>query len=229
MAGKGRKRREKNYRAAHGGYSTLPPPPKTSQLDRLPSKLRQIMSFTQHPNGPAGVSKDKKRDDGHDDQDNIAITSNVDVEIAQVKQRDTGDQLEAPQDSDEQLNVNSGDDKKKKKRKRKEVKDLRFAMEEDKTSSQLKKRERKKKYLEKKKKHKKGHEEENFDFPGQEKIKFGDIVKAPPKFSVTPKAFKNAAHDASHERLRLRAIEEYRSRKAWTSRPGSHRPPPVDT
>lgn len=42
-------------------------------------------------------------------------------------------------------------------------------------------------YLEKKKKHKKGNEEENFDFPGQEKIKFGDIVQAPPKFSVTPK------------------------------------------
>lgn len=76
---------------------------------------------------------------------NIALTGDVDVEIAHLKQRDTGEQLKAPQDSDEQLIESSGDDKKKKKRKRKEVKDLRFAMEEDKTSSQLKKRERKKK------------------------------------------------------------------------------------
>jgi len=63
--------------------------------------------------------------------------------IAQVKQGDTSEQLKAPQHSDEQLNEN--DDKNKKKRKRKEVKDLRFALDEDKTNSQLKKKERKKK------------------------------------------------------------------------------------
>jgi hypothetical protein len=51
MAGKGRKRREKNYRAAHGGSTALPPPPKSSQLDALPFKLRQIISFTKHQNG----------------------------------------------------------------------------------------------------------------------------------------------------------------------------------
>lgn len=51
MAGKGRKRREKNYRAAHGGSTALPPPPKSSQLDALPFKLRQIMNFTKHQNG----------------------------------------------------------------------------------------------------------------------------------------------------------------------------------
>jgi hypothetical protein len=91
MAGKGRKRREKNYRAAHGGSTALPPPPKTSQLDALPFKLRQIISFTKHQTGsfsfpfrflsftfyfsrsncisifsdsPA-LSKDKKLDHGH--------------------------------------------------------------------------------------------------------------------------------------------------------------------
>jgi len=53
MGGKGKRRREKNYRAAHGGYSGLPPPPNPSQLDALPSKLRQIMSFSQHQNGPS--------------------------------------------------------------------------------------------------------------------------------------------------------------------------------
>ncbi|GAU27926.1 hypothetical protein TSUD_160210 [Trifolium subterraneum] len=209
MAGKGRKRREKNYRAAHGGSSALPPPPKSSQLDALPFKLRQIISFTKHQNDSPVLSKDKKFDHGH------------------AQNGDTSEPLKAPEHRDEQLNAND-DNKNKKKRKRKEVKDLRFAMEEDKTKSQLKKKERKKKYEAKKKKHKKVDEDELLDFPGQEKIKFGDIVQAPPKLSYIPKAFK-ISQDASHERLRLRAIEDYRSRKGWTSRPGNHRPPPVTT
>ncbi|KAA8545339.1 hypothetical protein F0562_020123 [Nyssa sinensis] len=45
MGGKGNRRREKNYRAAHGGHSRLPPPPVSSSLDAVPSKLRQIMAF----------------------------------------------------------------------------------------------------------------------------------------------------------------------------------------
>ncbi|KAK2361475.1 hypothetical protein QL285_086619 [Trifolium repens] len=183
MAGKGRKRREKNYRAAHGGSTALPPPPKSSQLDALPFKLRQIISFTKHQNDSPSLSKDKKLDHGH------------------AQNGDTSEPLKAPEHRDEQLNAND-DNKNKKKRKRKEVKDLRFAMEEDKSKSQLKKKERKKKYEAKKKKHK--------------------------KLSYIPKAFK-ISQDASHERLRLRAIEDYRSRKGWTSRPGNHRPPPVTT
>ncbi|KAK7257132.1 hypothetical protein RIF29_30875 [Crotalaria pallida] len=228
MGAKGKKRREKNYRAAHGGYTALPPPPDPSKLDALPSKLRQIISFThsQHhhnnnnnSNGAAadgGLSKDlnkkKERDDAQIDKG--------EVRTADVKQ---GGELVVPQHND------SANEKKKKKRKRKEVKDLRFAMEVDKTSSQLKRKERKKKYLEsKKKKHKKtqDQDEEILDFPGHEKVKFGDVVQAPPKLAVIPKAFKNT-QDASQERLRLRAIEEYRSRKGWTSRPGVHLPPPV--
>ncbi|KAK7340141.1 hypothetical protein VNO77_20835 [Canavalia gladiata] len=204
MGGKGKRRREKNYRAAHGGYSGLPPPPDASQLDALPSKLRKIISFTQHPN---------KNLHAHP-QNNTTSKDKCNVGIAQVKQGYTDS-------ADEQLSAN---DKKKKKRKRSEVKDLRFAMDVDKTSSQSKRWERKKKYLEaKKKKHKKTREEEKLDFPGHEKIKFGDIVQAPPKLAVIPKN----AQDASQERLRLRAIEEYRSRKGWTSRPGSHIPAPL--
>ncbi|PNX97850.1 hypothetical protein L195_g021085 [Trifolium pratense] len=189
MAGKGRKRREKNYRAAHGGSTALPPPPKSSQLDALPFKLRQIISFTKHQNDSPVLSKDKKLDQGH------------------AQNEDTSEPLKAPECRDEQLNAND-DNKNKKKRKRKEVKDLRYEA--------------------KKKKHKKVEEDEILDFPGQEKIKFGDIVQAPPKLSYIPKAFK-ISQDASHERLRLRAIENYRSRKGWTSRPGNHRPPPVTT
>ncbi|XP_014497257.1 glutamic acid-rich protein isoform X2 [Vigna radiata var. radiata] len=226
MGGKGKRRREKNYRAAHGGYSGLPPPPNPSQLDALPSKLRQIMSFSQRPDGANGSSKNQNNNDGH--AQNTTSKDKSDVRTKDVKEGNTNEQLEELQHidkSEEQLPESGAIDKKKKKRKRKEVKDLRFEMEVDKASSQLKRRERKKKYLEaKKKKHKKSHEEE-MGFPGHEKIEFGDIVQAPPKLSVPPRAFKNA----SQERLRLQAIEEYRSRKGWTSRPGNHLPPPVTT
>lgn len=73
-----------------------------------------------------------------------------DVGIVDVIQGDTTGQLletEHVDWSEEQLMESgaSAIDKKKKKRKRKEVKDLRFAMEVDKTSTQLKRRERRKK------------------------------------------------------------------------------------
>ncbi|KHN29432.1 hypothetical protein glysoja_005156 [Glycine soja] len=207
MGGKGKRRREKNYRAAHGGYTGLPPPPDASKHDALPSKLRQIISFTQNPTGAIGFSNDKKNVGGHA-QNKTALKDTGDVETVDVKQGISNGQLKAPQllDRSEEKRMESGGvDKKKKKRKRKEVKDLRY-------------------FEAKKKKHKKSNEEK-MDFPGQEKIKFGDIVQAPPKLAVPPKAFKNA----SQERLRLQAIEEYRSRKGWASRPGSHLPPPATT
>lgn len=228
MGGKGKRRREKNYRAAHGGYTALPPPPNPSQLDALPSKLRQIISFTQHPNGPIGSSKNQKNDDGHP-QNKTPSKNKGDVGTVDVEPGNTDGQLKEPQHmdrSEEQLMESGSIDKKKKKRKRKEVKDLRFAMELDKTNSKLKRRERRKKFLEaKKKKHKKTYEEEKLEFPGHEKIQFGDIVQAPPKLAVPPVAFKSA----SQERLRLQAIEEYRNRKKWTSRPGSHLPPMLES
>lgn len=45
MGGKGQRRREKNFVAAHGGHTRLPPAPKAGDLDALPSKLRKIMDF----------------------------------------------------------------------------------------------------------------------------------------------------------------------------------------
>ncbi|MED6198399.1 hypothetical protein PIB30_065974 [Stylosanthes scabra] len=226
MGARGKKRREKNYRAAHGGYSGLPPPPDPSKLDALPSKVRQIMSFT-HPQ-QKDLDNNHKSDHAHPQNKN-PLKDKGGLGTGNVNVGNTNEQLKesAHSDSDyEQPMHSSENDKKKKKRKRKEVKDLRFAMEPDKTSSQLKRKERKKKYLEakKKKKQKKSHEEEELDFPGHEKISFGDIVQAPPKLAVIPRAFKNA-QDASQERLRLRAIEDYRNRKGWKSRPGGHLPP----
>ena len=43
--GKGRKRREANYRAAHGGHPSLPAPPTPADAMAIPSKLRHIMSL----------------------------------------------------------------------------------------------------------------------------------------------------------------------------------------
>lgn len=77
-----------------------------------------------------------------------ALKDTGDVETVDVKQGISNGQLKAPQllDRSEEKRMESGGvDKKKKKRKRKEVKDLRFEMEVDKTSSQLKRKERKKK------------------------------------------------------------------------------------
>jgi hypothetical protein len=56
MPGKGQRRREKNYRAAHGGESRLPPPPKQRELDALPSKLRRLIAIQEkHKGGEKGA------------------------------------------------------------------------------------------------------------------------------------------------------------------------------
>ncbi|XP_022757128.1 protein PXR1-like isoform X2 [Durio zibethinus] len=132
-------------------------------------------------------------------------------------------------DSEEETMQNNKDGKKNKKRKRKQVTDLRFETTLDKLGGSSKRRERKKKCFEaKKKKHKNARTEENLDFPGRENIKFGDVVEAPLKLVTVPKGSKILL-DASKERLRLQAIEAYRNRKGWTSRPGAPQLPPATT
>ncbi|KAH7519544.1 hypothetical protein FEM48_Zijuj08G0048300 [Ziziphus jujuba var. spinosa] len=288
MGGKGRRRREKNYRAAHGGYTRLPPAPDPSKVDALPSKLRKLMSLTSQSQGDSKVVKnvkDKKKNGnsaselfgyslfetcilelgcfssanyaaGDDGQELVSavkgefvhvcnkrrkvvekisslglidgteylnlIKSNskveVDVDITGIK-----DRLQDADNSDGNAN-NITNEKRKKKRKRKQVEDLRFETLNEKSDASTKRRERKKKYLEaRKNKHKRARTEENLEFPGHEKIKFGDIVQAPPKLLAVPKAFKNL-QDASKERVRLQAIQSYRERKGWTSRPGNQLP-----
>ncbi|RVX01089.1 hypothetical protein CK203_022720 [Vitis vinifera] len=136
-------------------------------------------------------------------------------------------------------------EKGKRKRKRKQVKDLRFEAELEKVAGLGSKRRElfsvmicilanliSDGYLEsRKKKHKKAKTEENLDFPRHEKIKFGEVVEAPPKLVAVPKALKalKTVQDASQERLRLQAVDAYRKRKGWVSRPGIHLPPPVTT
>ncbi|CAI0385540.1 unnamed protein product [Linum tenue] len=248
MGGKGVRRREKNYRAAHGGDSRLPPPPDASNHDAVPSKLRQLMNFasTLHK-GPhnlpsptedsQGRSKRRKGSgavEAHQVKTLIQFSFLVRCEkllwecnLPQVATTSRNEQ--GNMDSD---GVEAGKGKKKsKKRKRNQVKDLRFETLVGNTKTKEKRKERTKKYLEAKKKkkhHRSGTEEETADFPGKENVKFGDVVQAPPKLSVLPKGAKKVI-EASQERIRLQAIEAYRKRKAWISRPGLQLPSAAPT
>ncbi|WOG88536.1 hypothetical protein DCAR_0207771 [Daucus carota subsp. sativus] len=210
MGGKGRKRREKNYRAAHGEKNRrLPPPPVSSSLEALPSKLRQILKFTRPYPQSQPPPQPKEVEDPHLDVFKGFEASGHDV-------------------VDEIGLAESEKEKKKKKRKRKGAKDLRFEMEAL-AGTSTKRKERKKKRLEEMKhKHKKVKTSENLDFPGREEIKFGEVVKAPPKLVTIPKG-KKSPQDAFKERLRLEAVDGYRNRRGWSSRPGIHLPTPEVT
>lgn len=216
MGGKGKRRRERNYKAAHGGFSRLPPPPNPSSVDALPSKLRQLISLTSGSGGKVAADVEKRKKRVADKKEHLNGDSQEDGEEVVDEKEDMLSQED-----------NGANKKLKTKRKRNQVTDLRF--QEEVLGVGSKRRERKKKYLEERKKRlKKGKTGENLEFPGQEKVKFGDIVQAPPKLVKIPKAFKTG-QDASKERLRLKAVEAYRQRKGWDSRPGVHLPPPVTT
>lgn len=229
MGGKGRKRREKNYRAAHGGHSRLPPPPKSSSVDALPSKLRAIMAFTHssQPGSAASLSNEKRNGglgSGKHGEKKLSSKGKFDSNPAGTREKgNEGNSMSAQHVDDDD---NSEVEKRKKTKKRKRVTDFRFETLESSGVGQ-KRREHKKKRLEaKKNKCKKAKSEENEGFPGHEKIKFGEVVQAPPKLVAFPKAFK-APQVASQERLRLKAVEAYRDRKGWASRPGKDLPPPI--
>ncbi|XP_071688712.1 uncharacterized protein [Rutidosis leptorrhynchoides] len=218
MGGKGKIRREKNYKEAHGvGKNRLPPPPVRSSLDVIPSKLRKLMAYTSG-SGKLSVDGEGSRS-GHG-----GTCGGKSIQNKKLPSKEKSDSVAAEskiEDTHEQDTLLSTE-KKKKKRKRKQVDDLRFAAELGVTGS--KRKERKKKLLEeRKKKHKKVKEEDELNFPGREEIKFGDVVQAPPKLVNVPKRF-GSSMNASQERIRLRAIEAYRDQKKWASRPGVHLP-----
>ncbi|KAJ3672483.1 hypothetical protein LUZ60_007204 [Juncus effusus] len=214
MGGKGRRRREKNFLSSHGGDKRLPPPPKVKELDALPSKLRRLMQFKNSNNPDAQI---KEKDEGNQ-------RSKQKFDDGKIKDKDRKD-LNKENDKDANEHSDSEEVNEKKKKKRKVPMDLRFGnLDEVATNTRKKKR---KEFLDaKKKKHKKENnkEDEVRNFLGREEIKFGEIVQAPPKLSF-PKAAKSAM-EASKERLRLKAIEEYRNRRNWDSRPGIQLPDP---
>ncbi|KAL6972968.1 hypothetical protein U1Q18_027143 [Sarracenia purpurea var. burkii] len=232
MGAKGRKRREKNYIAAHGGHNRLPPPPDPSSLDDVPSKLRQIMALTNPSLSGSAASSNELRNGrgGSGNHGDKKLHSKVKSDSRPTGEGNDEHSVTAQHKAQDDQNLqNSTQEKRKKTKKRKRVSDLRFETVEKLGIVGLKRRERNKKRLEAKKlKRKKSKSEAIGDFPGPEKIEFGDVVQAPPKLVAFPKAMKGS-HDASQERLRLKAVEAYRNRKGWTSRPGINLPPPVMT
>ncbi|XP_008778656.2 uncharacterized protein LOC103698423 [Phoenix dactylifera] len=231
MGGKGRRRREKNYQAAHGGVTRLPPPPKLKELEALPSKLRKIMEFknpsstkpgslrssedsrNERRKGGAAGEKEKKAN-----PKDVHSSAGVNVRRGENFEKTASDEHKNDKDATTNSSINNDSQQK---RKRKAVNDFRF-QELDQAASHVRKKKRKE-YLEaKKKKHKKAKTDDVPNFPGREDIKFGEIVEAPPRLSL-PKALKKPL-DASRERMRLQAIEAYRNRRGWTSRPGIQLP-----
>ncbi|KZV41608.1 hypothetical protein F511_15377 [Dorcoceras hygrometricum] len=225
MGGKGQRRREKNFRAAHGGSARLPPPPDPSSLDVLPAKLRKIMSLAGAEKKPSNATKIQagggveKRILSREECDSTSRgTKRVRNDPnTSARQMDHGDQM-----------LQHSSREKKKKRKRRGVKDLRFEGSEGLSHTVSKRKERKKERLEARKKKQKARSEEAEDFKGHEEIKFGEVVKAPPKLIAVPKVLKTT-QDASQERLRLQAVDAYRKRKGWTSRLGVQLPSLVPT
>uniref|UniRef100_A0ACD5ZNL5 Uncharacterized protein n=1 Tax=Avena sativa TaxID=4498 RepID=A0ACD5ZNL5_AVESA len=228
MTGKGVRRREKNYRAAHGGDARMPPPPKQRELDALPSKLRRLIAIQNKqaggggkpgagndatsggPPGKQGADGTGKNTEGKDKK-----TKKQGLETA-VNNKAAETRGEGGPVDDENVNPDGS----KGKRKRGKVLDLRFK-ELDVNASVSKKQKRKNHLDEKKKKRKGGKVETLQEFPGREKVKFGEVVEAPPKLKF-PKL--KTPLDASIERLRKEVVENYRNIKGWTSRPGLQLP-----
>ncbi|KAM0934761.1 hypothetical protein DsansV1_C31g0219661 [Dioscorea sansibarensis] len=217
MGGKGQRRREKNYLAAHGGVRRLPPPPDPKELEAIPSKLRKLMLFKNPPPSASGSSPG----DAPPEKRKAIATAEMKWKKKDSKTMDVEEQASSLQMSDKCATTDASlNEKSKRKRKRKAVSDLRFLNE---VATLSKKKDRKKEFLQaRKKKHKKANTNDVVDFPAREEVKFGDVVQAPPKLSFTK--LPKASMDASQERFRLEAIEAYRNQRKWVSRPGMKLP-----
>ncbi|KAG0465656.1 hypothetical protein HPP92_019820 [Vanilla planifolia] len=206
MGGKGRRRREKNYIAAHGGNNSLPPPPNAKDLEALPYKLRKIIQLKDISAGKQGAARSSAET---------------------VNGKTSGESLneEKPNPRDAQC-MTPGDNMQVVLEKTKNIVTKDNVADADSGLADERKKktkEKNSKFVEKRKtKCKKTMLNETLDFPGREDVKFGEVVQAPPKLSL-PKVPKNFI-DASKERLRLQAVELYRKRRAWESRPGINLP-----
>ncbi|KAK8949094.1 hypothetical protein KSP39_PZI005352 [Platanthera zijinensis] len=230
MGGKGRRRREKNYLAAHGGNSRLPPPPNLKEHDALPSKLRRIMQLN-NSSSLKHEAIERSTETGHGKKNDESSSKN-NTNLKESRLGNVIAKLGGGVDKTKNNIVkekstsaeSSSADAKKRKRKRNSAKDLRFE-NLDQFGKHSKRKERKKQYLkEKKNKHKKVNEDDGLDFPGREQIRFGEVVTAPPKLSF--RKVPKTPTKASSERLRLQVIEGYRKVSGFDSRPGVKLPLP---
>ncbi|KAL4188111.1 hypothetical protein AMTRI_Chr09g22270 [Amborella trichopoda] len=225
MGGKGRRRREKNFKAAHGLLHTrLPPAPKPNDLEALPFKLRKLIELKNSATIKVLCKSVLFR------VQNVNKKRPCDSATIEPKEKGNSKDASPPSslhDKGETRQDNEMDSKNSK-RKKKRVVDHRFdATAKDLLMIGSKRRERRKKYLEEKnKKLIKTKISEELDFPKHEEIKFGEVVEAPPKLNFPKKLLvTKTPQDVSRERIRLQTVESYRNRKGWSSRPGTHIPP----
>lgn len=228
--GKGRRRRQANYLAAHGGEHKLPAPPTATDAAAVPWKLRRIMTLkasSSSPHSPSG-SLDLGKNRIRSKSETKAFKGIAEKQhriMKSEKQQDTSLQARDAGEGHENTTVLPNESVTPKRKKRKRDEDLQLLMEKFKATPIHKGlNDRKKKYLQEKKNKKKlgrfNSVEPNPSLHQRERIGFGDIVHAPPRLSF-PKKNKNI----SEERLRQQAVETYRQKKKWLSRPGSHQPP----
>ncbi|XP_020531355.1 transcription initiation factor TFIID subunit 3 isoform X2 [Amborella trichopoda] len=222
MGGKGRRRREKNFKAAHGLLHTrLPPAPKPNDLEALPFKLRKLIELKNSAT-IKGSFKNSDIIDQRTKKENLGDKQNVNkkrpCDSATIEPKEKGNSKDASppsslHDKGETRQDNEMDSKNSK-RKKKRVVDHRFdATAKDLLMIGSKRRERRKKYLEEKNKK-------------LIKTKISEVVEAPPKLNFPKKLLvTKTPQDVSRERIRLQTVESYRNRKGWSSRPGTHIPP----
>ncbi|KMZ58888.1 hypothetical protein ZOSMA_72G00500 [Zostera marina] len=218
MGGKGQRRREKNFLQSHGGDKRLPPPPNLKEIHAIPSKLRRLIELRDVDFKNPSSLKSRNRDTKKDQENPLQKGKHGDDGAH-------GKKVVVAVEDNNGVNETQGDEKKKKKRKRKTFDELHVQSLSLTSDQPITRRKRKKEYLDARKKKNKDKKLNKKDdvgqFPGHEDIKFGEVVQGPPKLSI-PKRF--ALHNASNERLRLKAIEAYRERRRSDSRPGFHFP-----
>lgn len=227
--GKGKRRRQANYVAAHGGASNLPPVLTTRDIAAVPSKLRRIMSLKASPHSPCQVNLDIRKSDDTSKNEIKGLKRKYPIPEDQLKASEAGkhnSSSEAGTNDEIKDSLEHAEKSSPRKKRRRRNEDLLLLTDSLKpTLAHKGLNERKKRYLEEKKKRKKKAEsfalhELNQSLYQREKIGFGDVVNAPPKLSFPKKNI-----NISEERLRQRAIETYRQKKKWLSRPGSHQLP----
>ncbi|KAJ7517583.1 hypothetical protein O6H91_03G094900 [Diphasiastrum complanatum] len=228
--GKGRRRRESNFKSSHSSaaLSQLPPPPSHKDAAALPSKLRKIMqlkaSSLHHHARNSELRRETKQPlkESKIKKDSVKATSSQVVTL-EGKQQDAVKAQQQGQplsDSTERVSVSSSG-------KRKRGEDMKMLMDKLRVAPIRKGiKEQRKRYLEEKKSKKRKLVQSNrTSLYQQELISFGEVVQAPPKLPAPVKALKQGTpSNLFQERLRLQAVEAYRQRRGWNSRPGTSIP-----
>nr|XP_024360353.1 uncharacterized protein LOC112274813 isoform X2 [Physcomitrium patens] len=192
--GKGRKRREANFKASHpDAMPRLAPPPDLKDINAVPAKLRKIMQFKEignlvnkHSGATIGHSKNQGKDfkDSKEKKVGAPGTKVDDKKAAPASNNPTQGTVngEAAEETPKPLS----------KRKREHEELLQLAEKIKAPSARAGISEKRKKYLEEKKKKKLKNSDVQalLNQPKRDHVKFGDIVQAPPELSF-PERNKN--------------------------------------